>query len=110
MDRTEITKKTEELLAAIEQKEGLKEHLLELQRKAQTEGWSAEEYMEKLLDEIRAAGLEASEEQLSDYIKMTTCVELFQNDLDNVAGGCGNSCSKWKSCPGGTGRWCYPHC
>ncbi len=109
MDRTEITKKAEELMAAIEKKEGLKEQLLGLQRKAQEEGWSGEEYTEKLLDEIRAAGLEASEEVLSGYIKMTTRVEISPNDLDYVAGGCGNSCNKYKQCPGG-GDMCNPYC
>lgn len=110
----DIVEKKEKLLAAIKEKAELRENILALQREAQKNGWSEEKYCEELLTVIRNGGLEATNEEIRDFVKLTTDAaegEMKDDELEDVSGGgCGKSCNKWKDCGDGNGRSCYPHC
>ena len=96
---------------AINENDELKGALLETQRKATTEGWTTDEHAERVKDLLRQNGIALSSEALLSLIK-DAGFELTDGELDQVgvAGGWGKNCNKWKQCPGGTGRSCYPHC
>lgn len=96
---------------AINEDDGLRDALLELQRKATVEGWTTDEYAERAKELLQQNDMELSPEALLSVIK-DSATELTDDELDqmNVAGGWRKNCNKYKECPGGTGRSCYPHC
>lgn len=96
---------------AINENDELKDALLGLQRKAATEGWTTDEYAERAKELLLQNDIALAPEAMLSVIK-DAGYELTDDELDqmNVAGGWGKNCNKWKECPGGTGRSCYPHC
>ena len=96
---------------AVSENDALKDALLELQRKATVEGWTTDEHAERAKDLLQQNGVTLSPEDLFSVIKDAGS-ELTDSELDEVsaAGSWRKNCNKWKECPGGTGRSCYPHC
>ena len=96
---------------ATSENDELKDALLQLQRKATTEGWTTDEHAERAMELLQQNGVTLSPEDLLSFIKDAGS-DLTDDELDQVgvAGGWGKNCNKWKQCPGGTGRSCYPHC
>ena len=97
---------------AVNENDRLKNALLELQRKAATEGWTTDEHAERVKELLQQNDIALSPEAILSVVKDSSS-ELTDDELDQVsaAGGWGaKSCNKYKECPGGTGRSCYPHC
>ena len=97
---------------AIETNGALKDALIEVQRQAVVKGLTQDEHAERVQELLQQNGVELTPEDLLYFIKDSGS-ELTAAELDQVAGGAGwgrKSCNKWKECPGGTGRSCYPHC
>ena len=110
-----MNERSKEILNDISKVEGLYESLLAIQRSAQAEGLSREEYAAKFQTAVNEAGIEATKEEIMDFLQVEGKTELSLEELDNVTGGCNtfHSCNKYKSCDDGatpSGRSCYPHC
>ncbi len=96
---------------AINENEQLKDALLELQRKATTDGWTTDEYAERVKEFLLQNDIALSHESILSVVKDSGS-DLTDDELEQIsaAGVWGKNCNKWKECPGGTGRSCYPHC
>ena len=107
---SEDNSKYDTLEKTIESNAELKTALLELQREAVVGGWTQDEHAARAQELLLQSGVELTAEDLLSLIK-DSGAELTKDEMDQVSGGkWGKSCNKWKECPGGTGRSCYPHC
>ena len=99
----------DELEKLIQNDEGIKDALIEIQRKAIVQGWTTDEHAERVRELLQQRGVELPSDSLYAFVKDSGS-DLTDDELDQVSGGWGEKCNKWKECPGGTGRSCYPHC
>lgn len=77
----------DEVMMAISKNKDLHSKLIEIQRKAQADGLSKEEYAKQFQAEMKAAGIEATQEEIVNFLTPDDTVELSKDELDNVAGG-----------------------
>lgn len=87
----------EVVMTAISKNKDLHNKLIEIQRKAQADGLSKEEYAKQFREEMKAAGIEATHEEIVNFLTPDETVELSKDELDNVAGGgCFHSDEEYK--------------
>ena len=91
------TERKDAIMLAISKNKELHNKLVEIQRKAQADGLSKEEYAKKFQDEMKVAGIEAAVEEIVGFLTPDETVELSKDELDNVAGGgCFHSDEEYK--------------
>ena len=82
-----MEKKSDSLMKLILEKNSLGDRLLGIQDSAEKEGWSNEKLISSFLSELKAEGIEATEEEICTLMQEQTRVELSPDQLENVSGG-----------------------
>ena len=82
-----MEKKSDLLMKQILEKNNLGDRLLGIQDSAQKEGWSKEKLLDTFLAELKADGIDATEEELRTLMEEQSAIELSADALENVSGG-----------------------
>lgn len=89
-----------EIMKLFESNPSLKEAVLEAQRKAEAEGLPVAEYAKQICELLSGDGISLSAEEAVQLIEKNSGVQISDDELHNVSGGCG----------GGGEDGCNCHC
>ncbi len=80
-------KRTNAIMFAVANNSALHDTLVEIHREAQKNGLSMNDYADKFLEALTKEGIEATKEDIVEYLSIGEEVDLSDDELDNVAGG-----------------------
>ncbi len=86
------------IVSEVMKNDQLKQAVQDLNAAAKASDMSQADHTAKLQALLKDAGIEASEEDVASYLRHGARLELSEDDLDNVSGGCSSSTS-YTACP-----------